>query len=135
MFIIIQSKISPYFPCDFFFDHELNNTFIFSSFLKNSLNRYRFLSWEFFSFNTLKMSLHCLLGAVLLNCLHFHIDLLYGICLFPFYINLIFFTTSFQQFDYDEIICVCVFFYSIFLDIFKHLGPVAWYFPSYLEIL
>ena len=67
MFIIIHSKISSYFPCDFFFDHELNNTFIFSSFLKNSLNRYRFLSWEdFFSFSTLKMSLHCL-DAMLLN--------------------------------------------------------------------
>ena len=133
MFIIIQSKISPYFPCDFFFDHELNNTFIFSSFLENSLNRYRFLSWEFFSFNTLKMSLHCLLGAVLLNCLHFHIDLLYGICLFSLYIHLIFFYYWFSAiwlwWDY-----MCFFFYSIFLDIFKHLGPVAWYFPSYLEI-
>ena len=43
MFVIIHSKISSYFPCDFFSDHELNNTFIFSSFLKNSLNRYRTL--------------------------------------------------------------------------------------------
>ena len=68
MFVIIHSKISSYFPCDFFSDHELNNTFIFSSFLKNSLNRYRTLGWEeFFSFNTLKMSLHCLLDAVLIR--------------------------------------------------------------------
>ena len=52
---------------------------------------------------------------------------------FPLYSFNVFFITGFQQFDYDEIICG-VFFYSIFLDIFKHLGPVAWYFPSYLEI-
>ena len=46
MFIIVHSKISSYFPCDFFFDHELNSTFIFSPFLKNGLSGRRFPSRE-----------------------------------------------------------------------------------------